>query len=73
MQNIDKMSWCLKNNVIIEIDAIEHTSYKVKPKVRLTINNNGKLTKGQVDYIQNEKLTDVIIDLYVELEKRLNK
>ena len=75
MKNTDEgflaFSWCLKNGCLIEIDAIEETSYKVKPKVKLTVNVNGKRTVGKLFYSQDEKLTDVIKDLYVELKKRL--
>ena len=71
MNNIDKMSWCLKNGIKIPIDAVKHTSIKVTPMVKLTIVQNGKTTKGQIEYKQDDKLIDVVTELYGKLYDRI--
>jgi hypothetical protein len=68
MSNIDSMSWCLKNNIKIMIDATNKTR---KPTVKLTISINGKQTEGQVEYKQDANLTETILELYSKLEKKL--
>ena len=71
MNNIDKMSWCLKNGIKIPIDAVKHTSIKVIPMVKLTIVQNGKTTQGKAEYKQDDKLIDVVTELYGKLYDRI--
>lgn len=72
-KRIDQMSWCLKNNIKVGIEALSNTSMKVIPEVRLIIHTGTQTKIGRKTYKQNEKLPDTILDLYSELYKRLNK
>ena len=63
------MSWCLHNNIKVYVEPINKGK---KSNVRIVINNKGKITKGKQLYIQDERLSNKIKEIYYFLYNRYN-
>ena len=67
------MLWCHKNGVTIYPVPVEHSKGVYRPKCYICVNNQGKETKKEYIYSQNEKMYDEIRLLYIAIYDKNNK